>query len=407
MWSLKPVKSPPSTCPRCTHQNSGFAESFFVASQILGKGNCENCDLKYYHNWPIGHGQEFPIAFSNGLATYSQKAKLWLAEPLINAINENRVTNPDIRRKVYHQASQVVLLNCLDSCYGHVVLKILNSWFYRDLNFPKGLIALVPTNCTWMVPEFVAEVWSVDIPLKGLNSQLKSLDQFIDQVSDSYESIQLAPVNTHPDHQSIDFSKYFQVAPFNIHEFYSKQLQLCILWREDRWWTKNRAEEMLGYLSTKYSIGWIKSWLLRRQLQSYKRVIHHLRTELPDLSIKIVGIGAWGTFPDYVMDCRKVIPSEAEELEWAGVFASSQIVLGVHGSNMLIPTALAAGYVELLPNHKIPFMSEDILTRHTPRFQTFLGRHLGVFSSPALVSRHILSMLKDFSYLYTNTTSEP
>ena len=406
MWSLKPINTPSSICPRCQHQNPGFGEYLFVASQVLGQGKCAQCNLRYFHNWPIGHGAEFPIAFANGIASFPKKSYSWLAAPVMSAINENKTVHAQIARDIRQVTEQAVLLNCLDSCYGHVILKILNSWWYRDLDSPEGLIVMVPENCVWMVPDFVAEVWSVQIPLKGFNAQLPSLKAFIEQVSSDFSSIQLAPVNTHPDHQQINFARYFRENPFNLHEFDSKQYQLCIIWREDRWWTPTWIEEKLGFLSVKYSLEWLKVWLVDRQLRNFKKLIQLVRSELPELSIKVVGIGTRGAFAENIMDQRRLSPVVEDELAWSKLYASSQVVIGVHGSHMLVPTALAAGFVNLLPNHKIPHLSEDILTNHESRFQTFLGRHLTMFSSPSVVSKHIVSMFRDFSYLYNHTVSK-
>jgi hypothetical protein len=345
------------------------------------------------------------LAFANGVASFSKRSHSWLAAPVMAAINENRTIHAEIAREVRQVTKQAILLNCLDSCYGHIILKILNSWFYREIDFPKGLIVIVPENCVWMVPDFVAEVWSIQVPLKDLNAQLPSLKAFIEQVSNDFNSIQLAPVNTHPDHQEIDFARYFRENPFNLHEFDSKQYQLCIIWREDRWWTSTRIEEMIGFLSVKYSLEWLKVWLVDRQLRTFKNLIKLVRSELPELSIRVVGIGIRGAFPENIIDQRRSSPVVEDELAWSEVYAASQVVIGVHGSHMLVPTALAAGYVALLPDHKVPHLSEDILMKHTPRFQTFLGRHLTIFSSPSVVSKHIVSMFRDFSYLYNHTVS--
>ena len=405
MWSLKPINTPYSTCPRCQHQNEGFGDYLFVASQVMGEGKCAQCDLQYFHNWPVGHGIDFPMAFANGTASLPERSHEWLTEPVMAAIKGNKMVDAEIAREVRFEVEQAILLNCLDSCYGHVILKILNSWSFRELEFPKGLIVMVPENCVWMVPEFVAEIWSVQTPLKHLNAQLPSLKIFIEQVSNNFESIHLAPVNTHPDHQEIDFSKYFREKPFNINHFDSRKYQLCIVWREDRWWTRTWLGEIIGFLSIKYSVNWLKVWLIDRQLAFYKKLIKLVRKELPDLSIQVVGMGIRGSFPDHVVDQRRLSPKVEDELIWSHIYASSQVVVGVHGSNMLIPTALAAGFVALLPNHKIPHLAEDILMQHTPRFQTFLGRHLSVLSSPSLVSKHIVSMFRDFSYLHKHTVS--
>ena len=90
--------------------------------------------------------------------------------------------------------------------------------------------------------------------------------------------------------------------------------------------------------------------------------------------------------------------TDEREKEWCGIYAKSHLIIGIHGSNMLIPTSLAAGFIEILPKHKIPHMTQDMLLSHSSRYAIFLGRHLDEFTSTALVKTHVISMLKDFSF---------
>jgi hypothetical protein len=70
---------------------------------------------------------------------------------------------------------------------------------------------------------------------------------------------------------------------------------------------------------------------------------------------------------------------------------------------MIIPTSLSAGFIELLPRHKIPHLTEDVAPSYAGRYRHFLGRFLDQFSSTRLLSLHAISMLTDFRYFYTNT----
>ena len=386
-------------------QNDGFTDYSFVGSQILGSGTCQDCGLVYFHNWPIGHGKQFPISFSTSKARYPEKAEKWLAKPVIKAVIENHRRVPRIARDIRTKISRALVINCLDPCYGHIILKLFNSWIHRNMEPPEGMVVVVPSNCIWMVPDFVSEIWSVEISLADLNSHLDSLRAFIDDVSEDYQSRQIMPLHTHPDHQQIDFSQYFRVSPFTLDKFYSLPMQVCFIWREDRYWILTRVEEMLSFISIKYSVKLLKYWLLLRQLKAITGVARRLKQQIPELSFKVVGLGTWGRFPEFIQDSRNSQPAIEDEISWCVTYAQSQLVVGVHGSGMMIPTALSGGFIELLPEHKIPFISEDILMKHEPRFQTFLGRHLDLFTTPKVVVRHIISVLKDFSYLYANTTA--
>ena len=264
------------------------------------------------------------------------------------------------------------------------------------------MVVLIPANCTWMVPDYVAEIWSVQVSLPNLSRQLTSLKQFLIKVMRDYDSLLILPVHTQMDHHDIDFSQFFRTSTFRLSEWDSHQSCITFIWREDRFWIRSRVEEILSFTIIKYSLGWLKPWLLSRQMTAFRKVAQKVRQALPKVKIKVTGLGVWGGFPDDFEDMRVMSMTEEVEKAWNHTYAQSHLVIGVHGSNMLIPTALAAGFIELLPNHKIPFISEDILTKHPSRFQTFLGRHLGLFTSTDVVAGHVISVFRDFPYLYKN-----
>ena len=84
------------------------------------------------------------------------------------------------------------------------------------------------------------------------------------------------------------------------------------------------------------------------------------------------------------------------ELAWCRMYAGSQVVVGVHGSNMILPTAHAAGCVEILPHDRYGNMVQDISVRYHDRMQLFMYRFTDEFASPRQVARHVVSMFKDY-----------
>ena len=351
---------------------------------------------------------DFPISFTdNGTSSFSEKAACWLAKPLIKAIKNDLTGSASIERQVKKEVTRILLLNCLDPCYGHVLWKLFNAFHYRNPLPSQGLAVLIPKNCAWLVPDFVAEVWSVDVELGVLNLPIPALDNFIREMSHNYQSIQVLPASTHIDHANLDLKQFIRFDPFELADFFSHNPRVTFIWREDRLWIRSRWEELLSLIAVKYSITWFKQWLLSRQLATIRKVASLVRAQIPTVTFSVAGLGTRGVFPDYFNDLRQQKTDHHVEVKWCQTYASSQLVIGVHGSNMLIPTALAAGYIELLPRHKIPFMTEDILMKHSERFQTFLGRHLDLFTPAKVIAKHTISVLQDFEYLYKNTLSKP
>jgi hypothetical protein len=55
------------------------------------------------------------------------------------------------------------------------------------------------------------------------------------------------------------------------------------------------------------------------------------------------------------------LPDAGREQLWIDLWASADLVVGVHGSNMLLPTALARGAVILLPRERYANAFQDSL----------------------------------------------
>lgn len=77
-------------------------------------------------------------------------------------------------------------------------------------------------------------------------------------------------------------------------------------------------------------------------------------------------------------------------------YASSHIVVGVHGSNMLLPTAHAGGLVELIGPERWGNFRQDVLFRETGdrREMFFRYRFLPTSTLPLELARLIILLLR-------------
>ena len=148
-------------------------------------------------------------------------------------------------------------------------------------------------------------------------------------------------------------------------------------------------------------------FFVARQNYLINKTARLIKKQIPEAKIIATGLGKTGTLQRQIFDNRvsQILP-ETEE-QWNAIFANSQLVIGVHGSNMLIPSYLAAGFINIVPRYKIKHIAEDTIAPHTNRYLHFLCRELDEFSSTKLVALHIGSMIKDFPYLYNNTEQKP
>lgn len=372
----------------------------------LSEYHCQTCTTRFYQTLPIGHDLLFPMQLAtDGTQSFVHpRAKNWLAEPLIQSIRNSEPKSFSIVKKVNKACMQVIIVNCLDTCFGHVFTKIWNTYTLLENKKDYGIIAIVPERCTWLVPEELAEVWSVSIELKDCAQTIGGLDEFVKTQLQRFEKISLSPTFTHLDHTKyIDFEKVLKRPRFDLKEFSTSAPQITFILREDRFWLNSKVLDLCFKASRKFKLEpLLKPILIWRQNALFKQTSQKILKSLPQAQLKSTGLGNSGKLFHPIDDHRTDHISETTEMEWNGIFAKSHIVIGIHGSHMLIPSGLAAGFINIVPRYKIGHLVEDTVLPYTNRLLQFMGRFLDEFSSPDLVSQHAISMIEEFGYVYRN-----
>jgi hypothetical protein len=109
-----------------------------------------------------------------------------------------------------------------------------------------------------------------------------------------------------------------------------------------------------------------------------------------------------GNFKGYALDERRKDMSVSVEKDWCRIYAQSHVVVGVHGSNMLLPTAFAAGCVEILPQERYGNIVQDISVRYPDRRQLYFYRFVDQYASPKSVAGKVVAMIDDYDVYYKN-----
>jgi hypothetical protein len=107
-------------------------------------------------------------------------------------------------------------------------------------------------------------------------------------------------------------------------------------------------------------------------------------------------------FGRLAMDSRSTSINEDKELEWCRIYAHSHVVIGFHGSNMLLPTAFAAGCIEVLPEDRLGNFLQDISVRYNDRRQSFFYRFVDQYAKPSAVAAKAISMIRDYDAFKNN-----
>jgi hypothetical protein len=394
-----------ANCPACKNDCVHINDVFFHGTHILTDCFCSSCQFNFFQTLPVGHAIFFPVAFlkDGSQSWFDSRASIWFARPLINSVVFRQSETASFEVESLKKYEEVIIVNCLDSCFGHVFTKLWNVESLLANHPKKGIIVLIPANCAWLVPAGVAEIWKVNAPMKAFEKKIAGLDSFVKTQWNRFQKVWLSNSYPYPDQHSVSLEKFVKRERFNLRDF-EKDTHITFVLREDRFWHNSILLDFLFKLSVKSKTQKLFSWIfIQRQNRLVKNTIRLVLKQLPGATFSICGLGKHGAYPMYINDCRSTIINLEVEKKWTEVFSLSNIVIGVHGSSMLIPTSLAAGFINLVPRYKIPHLSEDTVLPYTNRYLSFLGRYLDEYSSPKLVANHLISMIRDFPYLYKTT----
>lgn len=407
--SLKPESETAAVCPQCQSVAFDRKRTWFHGIHVLVEGRCKSCQIDYYQTLPLAHTRHFPISFSvdGRFNLYAQAAHSWLAQPLIQSVVTKQYVDYPITIKSFKSIKgEVILLNVLDFCYGHILLKLANAQILLTRFPDKDLIVLLPASFEWMIPEGIAEAWLVEGRLGGMIKEIKNLDSLVQEQWPRFTNVALASPAVHPESTKINWETFLHTSRFSLNDFALKPLRICFVHREDRLWINNRLELFINKVCRKLGwYTWTKKLFLARQNVRFARTARKIRKQFPETEFYLAGLGKPGRLPYPLQDQRNPNPDKAQELAWCTLYASCQIVIGVHGSNMLIPTALSGGFVEILPHHKIDHITEDVVHIHPNRWAAFLGRYVSEFASAKEVAAHACAMYKNFTF-FKKTTEE-
>lgn len=405
MIKIFPNNNLQSPCPNCQNRVKLDDDYLFLGTYFMAKLCCRSCGQNYFQTLPVAHALQYPIYVSEdtGKIINWRDVPNWLADPLESAFKQQNQNNLAVVKKVLRNVTKrVILLNCLDHCYGHVFWKLLNAERHlRQEGF--GLILIVPASFTWLVPEGVSEVWAVDGDLKHFKQGIKNLDSFIKGQVKRFDEVYLSQAYVHIDHTRIKIENFIKVAKFDLNAFDKSRPTITFVIREDRFWLRSRFDGFFYQFCIKFKLlSRFKHYFILRQNNLFNKTAIALKKKLPECSIIATGLGNSGKLNKVIQNHRtKAIDLQVEKT-WCEIYAQSHIVFGVHGSNMIIPTSLAAGFIEILPDYKIDNIAEDILFSSNTRYTLFLGRHMPSFSKPALIVKHMVSMIKLFPQVKNN-----
>ncbi|MEJ7848045.1 MAG: hypothetical protein WKF92_08165 [Pyrinomonadaceae bacterium] len=349
----------------------------------LADYHCSKCKSEFYGDLPAGQGLYTPILLDKKTCTVTGDSNAvwfsgWLADSYAQRTKEPLGFET---RKFSQLKDKVVLLNCLDTLYGHSLLKLLNAQHYIDHRPDVSLIVILPRFLEWMLPDGVAEAWIIDLPLKRGTEWNDWLANEISQRLESVLEIYLSIAFSHPHSEDFDIERFTRTAPFPLEDLgkHEKRPVITFIWREDRLWEDTNSSAHAGY--TKHFTSTLK--LSDGQTLKVVRLAESLRSEFTLLDFAVAGLGEASGMPDWISDLRLTKLDDDAERRWCERYAKSHIVVGVHGSNMLLPSAHAGSVIEIIGGERWGNYLQDILFRTSdPREMLFRYRFVPHSSAP-------------------------
>ncbi|MHB8727696.1 MAG: hypothetical protein ACYC9K_01520 [Sulfuricaulis sp.] len=394
MIEVKPKIRHETVCPYC--------QTRLLPSELLWQGihvcvvsTCQSCKQRIIEDLRVSQAlfTPFQIDLEAGKIFGPSEGRNWFGEPLLHSL-KNPVTDVDLALKVekLSEAENVVILNCIDFLYGHCLLKLLNVTQCLAADNGLGVVVIVQKFLRWLVPDGVAEVWTVDIPLASAQDYYPQISEIINAQCTRFTRIYVSKAHSHP--YAFDIQDFTRTKR---HEWNNEgTFRITYIWREDRLWD---SADSWRRLALRMRLNGLLRWVLAR-LQNFKVrwLFSRLRARLPSVQFTVAGKGTMTTFPGWIQDCRVSSYTDAIELELCRIYSESRVVIGVHGSNMLLPSAHAGMVINLVPWDRSGNYAQDILYQETGhpsdvRISAFRYRYLPIDISVSSLADTVIAMI--------------
>lgn len=398
-------------CPECGKRLT-LGRIHFAGMPIFVECRCAGCSREYWLDWPAGHALLHPAlidtrggnVYYDGLSWYPRLLGRFLpsrTDPASAAIH--------VRWKESN-SSRAILINCVDFLYGHCLLKLVSGLSYARRYPDADVIVIAQPLLRWLIPAEASTI-EVDLALSRTTLWIDGLQEVVKDLLGQYREFSISPGLSQPPVTADDITQLLGpgIAP---QPFWSSmpgedEPLVSLIVREDRLWLGSRRPLVPRVAD---HVSWrLGRWLrLRRQRKCFSRVVRRVRAARPDAEFAVIGLGTAGKPPAGALDLRQRPGTMTEERErhWLATYAKSRVVVGVHGSNMLLPSALAGAVINLLPPGRLRNIAQDLLiagaSDHEPKLALFRYRILPLSTSPDAVAETIVSMLNDADFHHKN-----
>lgn len=311
--------------------------------RCLVEASCPACDARYFVDLHVGQAIRSPIVLDQKTGeTFDSRDVLWFSNLLKKAYADQDVSSVIPTVHTFFATDRIVILNCLDFLYGHSLLKLLNVQRYLD-NFPDiGCCVLIPSQLLHLVPDGVAEIWEFPVPVQDGWRWYHSLQAWIDAQLLTRRECFLSRAYSHPSNRIYNLNRFVRNLPDISNRINQHHPVILFSYREDRPWGRDQSHQ-------------------QRNLQN---LYNRLGAIFPYMVFVIIGFGNNSEICEngpMLVDLRSDSFCKEQDLLWLAYMQRADCVIGVHGSNMLLPSGLAKSTVAMVPRSRLGNSVQDFL----------------------------------------------
>lgn len=289
---------------------------------------------------PFGHSRHFPLSFNVNTKQ--------IISGEVNFFNSNFYKEFDVKNvlkqdkyqiKKSKKNNSVIILNLLDNCFGHSLLKLFYS-VNCVINYSKNydFIIIIPKA----IEHFLLENDGVNkIVVNAKFSELEKcyvLNNAIEEICKEYAGAYLKGVETYESHNFEDLRAHLNL--LNHKQTAIVKNKVVFYYRSDYWrkWSGNKQKKNIIKLFT-----FLKPFFSN------------------SVEFCVVGDSDAEIFPVWIKDSRTKSFNPEIDFEYNQLFNETLICIGVTGSHMLFPSLFSSCTVHLHPIFKYKNMAEDIV----------------------------------------------
>ena len=144
------------------------------------------------------------------------------------------------------------------------------------------------------------------------------------------------------------------------HDFDKEEYKITFVWREDRLWCNNWIFKVCRKLKLLQIPLSIQNWNVRRLFSKMQKL-------LPTAKFAVAGLGKSTNFPEWIEDFRVDKFDEKTERQMCHVYSESRLAIGIHGSNMLLPSGHAGMTIDMIEERWGNFAQDILYQESDPR----------------------------------------